>query len=282
MIEVDCYQCKSNKNELYDTENGHNLVKCLECGLLFLNPRPGLEEINEASKSGLHKGDNKSKKFGEFDEKLKAAYLSRLNDFNYAALFSEKKQYSWLDIGSGHGELVETLANFGGEYIDVMGIEPNVNKLKAAIERGINLKFLDLETHQEKYDIISAIGIYSHLPNPPEDIAKWCAMLNEGGELLIQAVDSANLSLENQHKPYSLPDHFSFTSKKLLLQLLEELGMEVIQVESYRLAQYPVFSYLELLKQVGRLLLPGRSANFKFSPKYPDADLWIRAKKRVP
>ena len=49
MIEVDCYQCKSNKNELYDTENGHNLVKCLECGLLFLNPRPGLEEINEAS-----------------------------------------------------------------------------------------------------------------------------------------------------------------------------------------------------------------------------------------
>ncbi|MFL2984358.1 MAG: class I SAM-dependent methyltransferase [Candidatus Poseidoniaceae archaeon] len=281
MIEVDCYQCKSNKNELYDTENGHNLVKCLECGLLYLNPRPGLEDINEASKSGLHKGDNKSKKFGQFDEKLKETYLSRLNDFNYASMFSEKKKYSWLDIGSGHGELVETLANFGGEYIDVMGIEPNVNKLKAAIERGINLKFLDLETHQEMYDVISAIGVYSHLPNPPEDIAKWCEMLNEGGELLIQAVDSATLSLENQHKPYSLPDHFSFTSKKLLIQLLQGLGMEVIQVESYRLAQYPVFSALELLRQIGRLFLPGRSASFKFSPKYPDGDLWIRAKKRV-
>ena len=47
MIEVDCYQCKSNKNELYDTENGHNLVKCLDCGLLYLNPRPGLEDIND-------------------------------------------------------------------------------------------------------------------------------------------------------------------------------------------------------------------------------------------
>ena len=173
------------------------------------------------------------------------------------------------------------LANFGGEYIDVMGIEPNVNKLKAAIERGINLKFLDLETHQEMYDVISAIGVYSHLPNPPEDIAKWCEMLNEGGELLIQAVDSATLSLENQHKPYSLPDHFSFTSKKLLIQLLQGLDMEVIQVESYRLPQYPVFSSMELFRQIGRMFMPGRSANFNFSPKYPDGDLWIRAKKRV-
>jgi hypothetical protein len=67
----------------------------------------------------------------------------------------------------------------------------------------------------------------------------------------------------------------------LLLQLLQELGMEIIQVESYRLAQYPVYSTLELLKQIGRLFLPGRSANFKFSPKYPDGDLWIRAKKRT-
>ncbi len=53
-------------------KNGHNLVKCVDCGLLFLNPRPGLEEINEASKSGMHKGDDLLKSTGKFNESLKS------------------------------------------------------------------------------------------------------------------------------------------------------------------------------------------------------------------
>ena len=280
MIEVDCYNCKSSNKEFYDSENGHNLVKCIGCGLLYLNPRPGIEDINEASKSGLHKGDNLLRKdAGNFKEPLKEIYLSRLNDFNYAIMFSQKKKYTWLDIGCGHGEFVETLSNFGGEYIDIVGLEPNTRKLERGIERGLDIKFFDLTTHQEKYDVISALNIYSHLPNPPEDIARWCEMLNEGGELLLRTGDSAQLPAKYHYKPYSLPDHFSFTSKKLLIELLESLGMKVIQVENYRLGQYPKFGPLELLKQIGRFFLPGCVSTFKFFPKYPDTDMWIRAKK---
>ena len=75
MIEVDCYICKSNNNEYYDSENGHNIVKCFDCGLLFLNPRPGLDEIDEASKSGMHKGDELLKVTGKFKEYLKNCFV---------------------------------------------------------------------------------------------------------------------------------------------------------------------------------------------------------------
>ena len=279
MIEVDCYICKSSKKEHYDSENGHNIVRCMECGLLYLNPRPEQSEINEASKSGMHKGDELLKVTGKFKEYLKTDYLSKLNDFSYAIMFSEDKKVSWLDIGCGHGEFVETLANFGGKNIDIVGLEPNIKKLEGARERGMDIKFFDLTTHQDKYDVISALNVYSHLPNPPEDIAKWCDMLNEGGELLLQTGDSAELTAEFHHKPYSLPDHLSFTSRKLLVELLENLGMEVLQVETYRMGQYPVFSALELLKEIARFFLPGHVATFQFFPKYPDIDMWIRAKK---
>ena len=35
----------------------------------------------------------------------------------------------------------------------------------------------------------------------------------------------------------------------------------------------------ELLKEIARFFLPGHVATFKFNPKYPDTDMWIRAKK---
>jgi len=229
----------------------------------------------------MHKGDELLKVTGKFKEHLKADYLSKLNDFSYAIMFSEDKKISWLDIGCGHGEFVETLAAFGGKNLELIGLEPNVRKLVGARERGMDIQFFDLTTHQDKYDVISALNVYSHLPNPPEDIARWCEMLNEGGELLLQTGDSADLSAKDHHKPYSLPDHLSFTSKQLLVELLESLGMKVLQVEMYRYGQYPVWSPLELLKEIGRFFLPGHVATFKFFPKYPDGDMWIRARKIV-
>ncbi len=279
MIEVECYNCDSTESTLYDCENGYNLVKCDGCGLLFLNPRPSLDEIDAASRSGMHKGDETLKVTGKFKEHLKDVYLSILNDFNYAIMFSQKKKITWLDIGCGHGEFIETISGFAGDYIDIIGLEPNVKKLEGARNRGMDVQFFDMSTHQETYDVISALNVYSHLPNPPIDIAKWCDMLNEGGELLIQTGDSANLTAKYHHKPYSLPDHLSFTSKQLLVKLLQNIGMEVLQVQKYRLGQYPVFSALEVVKEVARFFLPGHTATFKFFPKFPDGDMWIRARK---
>ena len=279
MIEVDCYNCDSSNSTHYDSENGYNIVKCDDCEILFLNPRPSPNEITNASRSGMHKGAELLKRTGKFNKHLKKTYISKLNDFNYSIFFSQKKKITWLDIGSGNGEFVETLNNFAGEFIDLTGLEPNVKKLEGARERGMNIQFFDMSTHQEKYDVISALNMYSHLPNPPVDLAKWCDMLNEGGEILIQTGDSANLSPKDHHKPYFLPDHLSFTSKELLVKLLESIGMEVLQVEMYRLGQYPIFSPLELLKQIGHFLLPWQTSSFKFFPKFPDCDMWIRARK---
>ena len=191
MIEVDCYNCKSSNHEFYDSENGHTIVKCIQCGLLFLNPRPGDEEISRVSKSRVYKADELPKVTGTFKEYLKEIYLSRLNDFNYAIMFNQKKRFTWLDINCGHGEFVETVSTLGDKQIDIIGLEPNVRKLEQARERGMDVRFFDLSTHQEKYDVISALNVYSHLPNPPEDIARWCEMLNEGGELLLQTGDTA-------------------------------------------------------------------------------------------
>ena len=35
----------------------------------------------------------------------------------------------------------------------------------------------------------------------------------------------------------------------------------------------------ELVKEVARFFLPGHVATFKFFPKFPDCDMWVRARK---
>lgn len=279
MVEVDCYHCGSDQSSAYDSENGFHIVKCVECGLLYLNPRPGKDQIDAATKSGMHRGDELLEVTGEFKQFLKDIYLDHLKDFNYQEIFDQGGTITWLDIGCGHGEFVQALNELGGPSIDVIGLEPNEKKRKGAVERGLNVGFFDTTTHDGTYDVISALNVYSHLPNPPEDIAQWCEMLNEGGELFLQTGDSAELDAKHHHKPYSLPDHLSFTSKRLLIELLEGLGMEIVQVEGYRMGQFARFTPVEVIKECVRFFLPGHTATFQFFQKHPNRDMYIRARK---
>ncbi len=150
--------------------------------MLYLNPRPGQDEIDAATKSGMHRGDELLEVTGAFKDYLKDIYLDHLKDFNYSNLFNQNKTIAWLDIGCGHGEFVQALNEIGGEAIEVLGLEPNEKKRQGAIDRGLNVDFFDTTQHDGTYDVISALNVYSHLPNPPEDIAQRCGKLNEGAE----------------------------------------------------------------------------------------------------
>ena len=44
---TNCLNCDANDFQLFDTENGFNLVKCNKCELLYVNPRPSDNEITE-------------------------------------------------------------------------------------------------------------------------------------------------------------------------------------------------------------------------------------------
>ena len=280
MTEAVCYNCKSIESSLYDQENGYNLVKCDDCGLLYVNPRPPLEEINAASKSGMHRGDELLDVTGSFERRLKNMYLGRLDDLGFSTLSNGPRTIDWLDIGCGHGEFIDALEQMGRDAIQVTGLEPNQQKREGAVKRGLDVQFFNVAEHEHTYDVISALNVYSHLPNPVEDIGQWCGMLNEGGELLLQTGDSAHLPAKDHHKPYSLPDHLSFTSQDILVPCLERLDLEVLEIKKYRMGQYPRFTPISILKEFARAVLPSHTSSFQFFPNHPDRDMWIRARKK--
>lgn len=273
MLEKECYFCGSSRNEYYAEENGYSLVKCKECGLIFVKNRPSDDAIKEAHQQGIHKGDELIEVTGEFNSGKVEWYLKVLDDLFGPEKLSGNK---WLDIGCGHGEFISAV-NIWNENFSVAGSEPNLKKQESARSRGLNVDFINLKNHKIKYDVISMLNVYSHLPNPPEFFAQLKNNLARQGELILETGDSSHLTAKDHYRPFYLPDHLSFASEKIVVGLLEEVGFEIIEIKKY---PYMKFNSYKVLKEVFKAILPNYESKLKyyFSKKYSSTDMYIRAR----
>ncbi|MDH3266278.1 MAG: class I SAM-dependent methyltransferase [Gammaproteobacteria bacterium] len=188
---------------------------------------------------------------------------------------------AWLDVGCGHGEFMVALAKFCPASVEIVGSEPNIHKQASARGRGLNVRFVDLDQEDRKYDFISLLNVYSHLPDPPSFIAKLRALLKPNGGLLIETGDTADLSADEHYRPFSLPDHLSFASEKIVTDILQRLDFEVEAVRKYPYLRVDAVTFgRELLK----FFLPGYDSRLtdilQARNRYPTTDMYIRARKK--
>lgn len=274
---TDCYNCGSRETSLYDKENGYTLVKCKRCGLLYVNPRPPLNVISEAAKTGLHSGDKIFDKTHSFHEPKIPRYLKILKDFYTKKELREK---NWLDIGCGHGEFLFALEQYTSNEINAVGNEPNINKVKSALSRGLKVTSQKLSNYTQKYDYISTLDVFSHLPNPIETLIKWKSLINENGEILIETGHSSHLHKRFHNKPYDLPDHLSFANKNILINILDKCGFEVLNVKIYRGIFYRAYTLKNFAKEFVKFLIGKKNSFHSFFKPFQHGDMYIRAKKK--
>lgn len=255
MEKVLCYNCGSGSTTDFAQENGFTLTKCANCGLLYVNPRPNAEEIDQAHKLGQHRGAELIQTTGYYDFSKVSSYTQTLKAiFGDGSVLKGKR---WLDIGCGYGEFLEALNKFSSNGVIVKGVEPNVKKAAAARNKGLDVGYFDLTEHREKYDYISILNVYSHLPDPPTIIGEWKSLLLPGGRLILETGDTADLTVEQHPKPFYLPDHLSFASKKIVTNILEKSGFEVLGVYKYpEVRETPMAIFREVLKA----LIPGKKS----------------------
>lgn len=281
MIEVCCYNCSSTHYALYATENGCNLVKCDGCGLLYVNPRPSEEEIEEGVQMGAHRGGQRLlESTGHYIAAKVAIYHKVLTDIYGRELQSRKR--TWLDVGCGHGELLVALREISRNNVVAKGVEPNRNKIAAACKKGLDVSYFDLASHDEHYDFISLLNVYSHLSNPADFLRLVAQRLRPNGELLLETGDSANLPADEHPRPFLLPDHLSFASEQILLNMLKTAGFEIISVRKYPSLKLR-FMKARILIEVVKLFLPRKSSQLprmysEIRVAKHRTDIWVRAR----
>lgn len=282
--EMHCYNCLSREAVFYAAENGFSLVKCQDCGLIYMQNTPSYLEMNEAHKQGKHKGLKERNVTGVFQERKIPRYINVLNDL-YGTL--DGNISSWLDVGCGHGEFIIALDRFSKHTISISGTEPNIYKQESARLRGMNVSYFELATHDRRYDAISLLNVYSHLPDPPVFLMTIKNLLNRKGEVIIETGDTAELNAEDHYRPFYLPNHVSFASEKIVTSILRRLGFRILEIKKYPYPnlKVPHFSFKQTLKELPKLLLPRYHSAipeylhyFRYKRLYSQTDMYIRAK----
>lgn len=274
---VPCYICGGEHTVDYAQENGFTLVKCNDCGLLYVNPRPDPDEIDQAHKLGQHRGAEVIQTTGYYNFSKVASYTKTLSELlGEGGVLNGKR---WLDIGCGYGEFLEALKKFSSGRVVARGVEPNVKKATAARKRGLDVTYFDLSEHEEKYDYISILNVYSHLPDPPKIIGEWVRLLAPGGQLILETGDTADLPSEEHPRPFYLPDHLSFASEKLVVGVLGKMGFDVLKVCKYaEVRETPSAIFREFLKA----LMPNKKSKFWriVTRDMKPIDMYVHAKLR--
>lgn len=260
---IACPLCGGSHADPWGAENGFACVKCGDCGLVYVNPRPSLEDISHANEIGEHR---------TADEVLHVVFKRSLRKASrYAAtvraVFPDRVASAtpvrWLDIGAGFGELVEVLQSILPAGSQVMGIEPMAPKAIDAQKRGLPVYQADLSQIAERFDVISLINVFSHIPDFRDFLARLRPLLREGGELFVETGNGGDLSSMREYPDLLyLPDHLVFAGETHLREYLEESGFSVLSTTTVRVDTAARFGKDLIKAALGRrikLSMPYRS-----------------------
>jgi 2-polyprenyl-3-methyl-5-hydroxy-6-metoxy-1,4-benzoquinol methylase len=223
---ADCIVCGSYMYKMFDYRD-YKYYRCPGCDHVTTLPYPDDKELVKHYKEEFDGGSYKSKcdltaEYKRLMNKMAAILERRLNADNI-----EVQGLTVLDIGCFTGEFLECMHDRGA---DVYGIEIQKNAADVA-----NNKFPDRVSKEnileesfsngnQKYDILSMLGVIEHVKQPILLLEKALGLLKENGYLMLQTPNASSLLSRLLGKfwmPYTPIEHihlFSRTGIKKALQ----------------------------------------------------------------
>ena len=250
---IDCPLCCLKDSSPWARENGYVAVKCNSCGLVYVNPRPPLNTISEASRTGVHTTGTAELTVTFSRSKKKIQHYSKIVRKMFAAEIAGGKPIRWIDIGAGYGEFVEAVLLTMPPGSKVCGIEPMKAKVASAKARGLPIADEPLSQIEEQFDIISLINVFSHIPDFSAfllEVAERCA---PGGILFLETGNGGDIERSQYPDDLYLPDHLVFAGKKHIEMFLNKAGFRTVTSEEQR-----IDSASSLAKHAIKSLLKGR------------------------
>ncbi len=259
---IPCNLCGSDRQELVMKKpgkvTGHNfsIVRCLECGLVYVNPRLSPGSLRALYDEAYYRGvgfdehvnyvaeilEDSPKKRGESESILA----------NVRQLVELAPTASWLDVGCGMGYLMQYLK---GQGIQVEGVEFSPQACQSLRERGLEvfegvITDLVLDAKQESYDIITAIEVVEHLSDPMQFLKRVYTFLKPGGLFYFTTGNVDDVRHEGVNWGYFLPEgHTYYFSPKTMNTYFCKIGFDLLDPYSVYMVNR-VFRVLKRLRLV--------------------------------
>jgi len=243
MEEIKCIFCDTKNKQVVFEENGYKARKCTNCGLIYISPRPSLNETKN-----LYSYDRKAAE-GHIQAEQEKRLCAKQN---IGIIKKFIKNGDLLEIGAGAGFFLDEARKAGFE---VFGIELNSfkadfirNKLNILCEES---PLSDSTFNGNKFDIIYHCNVISHFYDPINEFKKINSKLKDNGFLFFETGNMPEVE-EKYYKyfnKFNLPEHLFFFAENNLKELLERSGFKFI-----RMYRYSILQQLRIFKKIKKIL----------------------------
>lgn len=208
-------------------------MRCEECGLVYLNPRPETSEFETIYPANYHAFDFSEKDFG-IVYKIRAR-LEASRVLSWCKNLPDEAKI--LDVGCGDGFHLSLLRKYGKQNWQLEGIDIDERAIEMAEKSGLKVHqgtVENLNLPENSYDFAFMIQTIEHVAHPEEVLSAVYKILKPGARLVVVTdnTDSIDFRLfKNAYwGGYHFPRHWNLFNRKSLTKLAEKCGFAVAEL----------------------------------------------------
>lgn len=215
-----CNLCGSAEHDRLTVQSGYNIVKCRECGFVYVNPRPDADTLKSLYSDYL------SNKMEDVD--AWRGYMDEVFDWTVGTLNQRiPEKGSLVDIGCGYGYFVEKALKNGWK---ASGIDISEKAVKEATARNLDARVMTIEELAEageRFEVVTMFYVLEHLIDPLGTLSLLKNIIRPGGLLVLRLPHTtpivkflSSLGIENNlyDPPFHLSDFSPGTIKAMLVK----------------------------------------------------------------
>lgn len=231
VTQLSCCICETDSYKThYKWVNGYDLVRCSECGLVYLDQYESEGDFIESSKKDEKRFDKQKIEYWSFPN------LYRKYQDVFDGFFQERLEriyrysphaHTLFDIGCGYGFFMNFCSRKGLEVEGIDLSQEAVEYVRSQFHLNATLSTLEDFTFTKSYDVMILCDVLEHLANPGDQLKRIHEHMDRHGLLFIQVPNVIGLKIPRNHG-YGLPFHLWQFNVKTLTLLLKKNGFSTI------------------------------------------------------
>lgn len=231
MMESQCPVCKSEVTYLFE-KNTYRILKCLNCGLGFINPLPTIKEIEALYNTRNYYYKSLQRGYTDYsalEEVLKKMYKNFIRDIQQWYNFDMRDKYI-LDVGCAYGFFLDVARDSGA--FEIWGTDITRESERVVSHKGYTFlrgAFELLQLPENYFDLVFMGDVFEHFLDPFAVVKKLSAIVKPNGIVILTTVDFDSLFSKLAGKKWRLlvpPEHIYYWTKKSISLLFSKYNFE--------------------------------------------------------
>jgi 2-polyprenyl-3-methyl-5-hydroxy-6-metoxy-1,4-benzoquinol methylase len=241
---INCPLCSANRFKKKYEIHAWNIVKCSQCGFVYVNPRLQKHELLNIYTDNYFDNDAVGYLHYKESRELRTKNFGKWVD-DAVSCFEIPADCRALDIGCAAGYCLDVFRTRGWSAYGVELNKEYALQLKQDGHKVYNAPLLEIN-FDERYDIITLFDVIEHLADLQDHFAKLHSILNDKGVIVMITPDYNSLQRKIfgkkwfQFKPI---EHINYFNLSTLKKLAGASGLKIVQHK--KAGQYSNLAFLE-------------------------------------